>query len=225
MAIQKKLRVLIACEFSGIEREAFRARGHDAWSCDLIDTEQPSPYHIKDDVLNHLDDGWDIIVGHPPCTDLAVSGAKWFERKGIERQQRGVDFFMALWNAPVERIALENPISVISTFFRPPDQIIQPWEFGEEEQKTTCLWLKRLPFLRPTKIVKPRLVTLKNGDKMSARHYETFFLPKEQRGHERSRAFKGIAEAMADQWPTEQILLGQRTRRLVDVYNLRLSNN
>lgn len=180
------LRVLIGCEFSGIVRDAFLAKGHDAWSCDLIDTEVPGP-HIKGNLLDILDQDWDMAIFHPPCTHLAVSGSRWFKDKQIE-QQEALDFVFELLNARIPRIALENPISIISTHFRKPDQIIQPWMFGHGETKATCLWLKHLPKLVPTNIVEGREAKV---HKMP---------PGPDRWKNRSRTFKGIAEAMAAQW-------------------------
>ena len=184
----KKLRVLIACEFSGIVREAFKAKGHDAWSCDLLDTEIPGN-HIKGDVLEVLNDGWDMLCAFPPCTHLAVSGARWFEEKRKDgRQQQGIDFFMKLINAPINKIAVENPIGIMSTIYRKPDQIIQPWQFGHGETKATCLWLKNLPLLKPENIVSGREQRIW---KMS---------PGPDRAKERSRTFQGIAIALANQY-------------------------
>jgi hypothetical protein len=180
------MRVLIACEFSGIVREAFRLRGHDAWSCDLLATEIPGP-HIEGDVLKHLDKSWDLMIAHPPCTHLAVSGARWFKNK-IEEQGFALRFVMALRDAPIDRIAIENPISVLSTLWRKPDQIIQPWCFGHGETKATCLWLKNLPPLTPTKIVEGR----------KARVHREPLGP--DRWKNRSRTYQGIADAMAEQW-------------------------
>ena len=134
------MKVLIACEFSGIVRDAFIKRGHDAWSCDLLPTEVEGP-HIQGDVLNILNDGWDLIIAHPPCTHLATSGARWFKNKEKE-QKEALEFVSLLLNAPINKIALENPISIISSRIRKPDQIVQPWMFGHPEQKSTCLWLK-----------------------------------------------------------------------------------
>ncbi len=180
------MRILIACEFSGIVREAFRAKGWDAWSCDILATEI-SGKHIQDDVLKHLDEDWDMMIGHPPCTHLAVSGARWFKGKQKE-QKEAIEFFMKLVNADIKYIAAENPISIMSTKYRKPDQIIQPWQFGHGETKSTCLWLKNLPKLRPTNIV-------------SGREQRIWKLPPgENRWRERSRTFTGIAEAMANQW-------------------------
>jgi len=180
------MRILIACEFSGIERDAFAKRGHDAWSCDLLDTERPGQ-HIKGDVLDILDDGWDMMIAHPPCTYLAVSGARWFKHRQKE-QAEALKFVRTLLNADIQRIALENPVSVISTRIRKPDQIIQPWMFGHGETKATCLWLKNLPKLIPTNIV--------NG-RDNRVHREP---PSKNRWKNRSRTYTGIAEAMAEQW-------------------------
>jgi len=181
------LNVLVACEFSGIVREAFRKRGHNAWSCDLLLTEISSPYHIQDDVLNNLDENWDLMIAHPDCTHLAVSGARWFKNK-IEEQRGAIEFFMKLVNAPISKICVENPVSIMSTVYRKPDQIIQPWMFGHGETKATCLWLKNLPKLQPTKIVDGRVPRV---------HHEP---PSPDRWKNRSRTYQGIAEAMANQW-------------------------
>ena len=180
------MRVLVACEFSGAVREAFRARGHDAWSCDLLPTEVPGQ-HIVGDVLEVLGDGWDLMVAHPPCTHLAVSGARWWKDKQQE-QADALEFVRALMAAPIDRIALENPISKISSAIRKPDQIVQPWEFGHGETKATCLWLKGLPKLRPTDVVE--------GREPKVHH----MAPGPNRWRERSRTYAGIAKAMAQQW-------------------------
>ena len=202
------MKVLVACEFSGIVREAFRALGHDAWSCDLLPTEQPGP-HIQSDVLAILGDGWDLMVAHPPCTHLACSGARWFADK-LKEQGEAAAFFLALVGAPIPRIAVENPIGVMSTLYRKPDQIIQPWQFGNEAQKATCLWLKGLSKLVPTKIVDRGLIYVDpRGNKHGGVHtmrakraYSSLMLlPKtEDRWKIRSRTFPGIAAAMAAQW-------------------------
>jgi hypothetical protein len=181
------MRVLIACEFSGIVREAFIRKGHAAFSCDLLKTENPSINHITGDVKYYLKDGWDLMIAHPPCTHLAVSGARWFKDKQQE-QREAIDFFMALVNAPIPKICIENPISIMSTVYRKPDQIIQPWMFGHGETKATCLWLKGLPKLIPTEIVEGRTPRV---------YYES---PGKNRWKNRSRTLTGIAEAMADQW-------------------------
>ena len=194
------MKVLVACEYSGIVRDAFAAKGHDAWSCDILPTESPGN-HFQGDVLEHLDKGWDLMIAHPPCTHLAVSGARWFTegKKPWSLQEEALDFVTKLLNAPIDKIALENPVSVISTKIRKPNQIIQPFEYGHDVTKKTCLWLKNLPNLKPTKIVKPDIV-LVNGKKMSRMHYESFKLPSKERSKVRSKFYTGIAQAMADQW-------------------------
>jgi hypothetical protein len=183
------MRIVAGCEYSGRVREAFRRRGHDAWSCDILPSEDGSPFHIQADLLSILSHGWDMAVFFPPCTHLAVSGAAHFEAKRADgRQQDAIDFFMALAHAPIPRIAIENPVCIMSSVWREPDQIIQPWEFGHGETKATCLWLKGLPPLRPTNIVpgrEPRVWKMP---------------PSADRWKERSRTYEGIAEAMADQW-------------------------
>lgn len=183
---QIRKRVLVACEFSGIVREAFRGRGCDAWSCDLLDTDQAGN-HITGDVLEVLDGDWDLMIAHPPCTHLAVSGARWFKEKTKE-QADALEFVRTLMDAPIGKIAIENPISVISSKIRKPDQIIQPWQFGHGETKATCLWLKGLPKLEPTNIVEGR----------EARVHE--MPPGPDRWKKRSLTYQGIAEAMAQQW-------------------------
>jgi site-specific DNA-cytosine methylase len=181
------MRVLIACEFSGVVREAFRARGHDAWSCDLLPAEDGSDYHHQCDVEAITGNGWDLMIAHPPCTHLAVSGARWFRDKQAE-QVEALQFVLRLLDAPVPRIAIENPVSIISTRIREPDQIIQPWQFGHGETKASCLWLKNLPRLIPTDIEDGRTPRV---------HYAS---PGPDRWKERSRTLRGIASAMADQW-------------------------
>ena len=182
------MKVLIACEYSGRVREAFASRGHYAVSCDLLPTDMAG-LHYEGDVLDIINDGWDLMIAHPPCTHLAVSGARHFAAKIADgRQQEGIDFFMQMVNAPIDRIAVENPISIMSTKYRKPDQIIQPWQFGHGETKATCLWLKNLPLLVPTNIVDGREQRI---HKMP---------PSKDRWKLRSATFKGIAEAMAEQW-------------------------
>ena len=182
------LRVLIACEYSGVVRDAFRALGHDAMSCDLLPSERPGP-HYMGDVRDLLRDGWDLMIAHPPCTDLAVSGARHFAAKIADgRQARALDFVRELLAAPIPRIALENPVSVISSHVRRPDQVIQPWQFGHGETKATCLWLIDLPRLTPTDVV----------DGREARVHR--MPPSAGRWKERSRTYRGIAAAMAQQW-------------------------
>jgi len=180
------MRVLVACEFSGIVREAFKAQGHDAWSCDLLPTDIPGNHH-QCDVIPLLDWDWDLMIAHPPCTHLAVSGARWFKDK-LPEQAEALEFVQLLLDAPIPRIALENPISIISTRIRKPDQIIQPWQFGHGETKATCLWLKNLPLLKPTDIVEGR----------EARVHK--LPPGPDRWKLRSLTYPGIASAMATQW-------------------------
>jgi len=182
------MRVLVACEYSGTVREAFRARGHDAWSCDLLDTDVPGQ-HYKGDVRAILHSDWDLMIAHPPCDHLAVSGARWFKEKQADgRQQAALDFVALLMEARIPKIAIENPVSIISTHFRKPDQIIQPWQFGHGETKATCLWLKGLPLLKPTNIVEGREAKV---HKMG---------PSPDRWKLRSKTYQGIADAMAEQW-------------------------
>ena len=195
-----KLRVLVACEYSGIVRDAFIAAGHDAMSCDLLPTEKPGP-HCQGDVRNLIDkcpDVFDLMIAHPPCTHLAVSGARHFPAKIADgRQQAALDFVRLLMAAPIPRIAIENPVSIISSRIRKPDQVIQPWQFGHGETKTTCLWLKNLPRLIPAQIVSGREQRI---HKMP---------PGPDRWKERSRTYPGIAAAMADQWGREFEMYGE----------------
>lgn len=182
------MNVLVACEYSGRVRDAFRKRGHFAMSCDLLPTDIPGP-HYQGDVLSVLDWGWDLMIAHPPCTDLAVSGARYFAEKIADgRQQASIEFFMQLANAPIKRKAIENPICIMSRIWRKPDQIVQPWMFGHGETKATCLWLEELPKLTPTNIVSGREARI---HKMP---------PSADRGKKRSETYLGIADAMAEQW-------------------------
>jgi len=176
----------VACEFSGVVRDAFDALGHDAWSCDLLPSEKWG-HHIEGDVLAELDRGWDLMIAHPPCTHLAVSGARWFKDKKAE-QDAAIDFVWRLMLANIPRIAIENPISIISSRIRKPEQIVQPWQFGHPETKATCLWLKGLPKLQATQIVEGRTARV---------HREP---PSPERWKNRSRTLPGIAAAMAAQW-------------------------
>jgi len=180
------MRILIACEYSGTVRDAFINAGHDAISCDLLPSESPGP-HYQGDVTDILNDGFDMMIAHPPCTHLAVSGARWFHLKQQE-QAEALDFVRLLMNAPIPRIAIENPVSIISSRIRKPDQVIQPWQFGHGETKATCLWLKGLPKLTPTNIVEGREQRI---HKMP---------PSPDRWKLRSTTYKGIAAAMAQQW-------------------------
>ncbi len=184
------MNVLIGCEYSGAIRRAFRALGHSAWSCDLLAAEDGSPHHIQGDALMAARSRrWDLGIFHPPCTDLAVSGARWFaEKQSDGRQQASIKFFLDVARLPIDRMALEQPISIMSSIWRKPEQIIQPWQFGHGETKATCLWLKGLPHLVPTNIVPGREPRV---HRMS---------PSPDRWKERSRTLEGIASAMADQW-------------------------
>lgn len=190
------MRILVACEYSGIVREAFIKNGHEAVSCDLLPTDIPGP-HYQGDVRDILYDGWDMMIAFPPCTDLAVSGARHFKAKIADgRQQRALEFIKLLLDAPIKKIALENPVGVISTKIRKPDQIIQPWQFGHEAQKTTCLWLKNLLLLKPTNVVgKGEFITFTSGKK-----HPKWYSKLSGKGHERGKTFQGIANAMAEQW-------------------------
>jgi site-specific DNA-cytosine methylase len=180
------MRVLVACEYSGRVRDAFSARGHDAVSCDYLESETKGQ-HYQGDVFDIIKDDWDLMIAHPPCTHLAVSGARWWKDKK-EEQLDALEFVRQLLNAPIDKIALENPISKISTAIRKPDQIVQPWQFGHGETKATCLWLKGLPNLQSTMVVsgrEPRVHRMSPGP---------------DRWKERSRTYQGIADAMAEQW-------------------------
>ncbi len=197
----KPMRVLVACEYSGTVRDAFRRAGHDAMSCDLLPTEAPGP-HCQGDVRDVLDDGWDLMVAHPPCTYLSVSGMHWTTR-GLRDPQLTEDaltFVRLLLEAPVPRIALENPVSVISSRIRKPDQIVQPWMFGHDASKKTCLWLKGLPRLVPTAIVAPRIVNGRKRWGNQTNSGQNKLPPSEDRWKIRSATYQGIADAMADQW-------------------------
>lgn len=189
------MRVLVACEYSGIVRDAFIADGHDAVSCDILPTESPGP-HIQGDVLNVLGEGWDLMVAHPPCTHLSVSGARWFKsgHKDMSLRNEAIDFVIKLMMADIPHIAIENPVSVIASYIRPSDQVIQPWQFGHPECKSICLWLKNLPTLIPTNIVYDEMMKLP----VSVRN--RIWYMGSGHGKERSRFFEGIALAMADQW-------------------------
>jgi site-specific DNA-cytosine methylase len=186
------MKVLIACEYSGAVRDAFIRVGHDAMSCDLLPTDKPGP-HYQGDVFDIIRNGWDLMIAHPPCTHLSVSGARHFAAKRADgRQQAAVDFFMALANVEIPKIAIENPICIMSSHWRKPEQIIQPWQFGHGETKATCLWLKGLPNLKPTDIVSGRADRI---HKMP---------PSPDRWKMRSATYQGIANAMAEQWGYER---------------------
>lgn len=183
-------KILIACEYSGTVRDAFASKGWDAWSCDLLPSEKPGQHH-QCDVRKILDEGWDIMVAHPPCTHLAVSGARWFKDK-VREQAEALDFVRMLLSAPIPHIALENPVSVISSKIRKPDQVIQPWQHGHGETKATCLWLKNLPRLTPR---------LTPSNIVEGREQRIWKMPPSaDRWKIRSKTFQGIADAMAEQW-------------------------
>ena len=220
------MKILIACEFSGIVREAFRAKGHDAWSCDLLPSEIPSN-HIQDDVLDHLDEGWDMMIAHPPCTYLASSGLHWNKRI-LGREEKTHEAMLFVLNLmgegfvshDIPKIALENPIGRISSAYRQPDQIIQPWMFGHPESKATCLWIKNLPPLLPTNYAKFKKYRCKCGNVFDAelgkygccdypakpmwdnqtKSGQNKLPPSNHRAQDRSRTYRGIAQAMAEQW-------------------------
>jgi hypothetical protein len=190
------MRVLVACEYSGIVRDAFIKGGHDAMSCDLLPTDAPGP-HYQGNVFDVIDGCWDLMIAHPPCTDLAVSGAAWFKEKRMDgRQAASISFFMKLIKADIPMIAVENPVCIMSSLYRKPDQIIQPYMFGHMETKATCLWLKGLPALKPTDDVKLKTMALPEKERMRL-HY---LPPSTDRWKERSKTFQGIADAMANQW-------------------------
>lgn len=221
---RRDYKILVACEFSGTVRAAFRARGFDAWSCDLLPADDNDPHHIQTDALTLLGNGWHLLIAHPPCTDLAVSGARYFAQKRADgRQARALEFFRALADAPIKRRAIENPIGICSTQYRKPEQIIHPWQFGHAESKTTCLWLAGLPPLMPTKIMQqpyrcpcghsfeaalgkygcPNCA----GENVAAPCWENQtpsgqnkLPPSPDRWKLRAKTYQGIAEAMAQQW-------------------------
>ena len=192
------MRVLVGCEYSGIVRDAFAIRGHDAWSCDILDTESPGN-HIKGNVLDYLDMDWQLAILHPPCTHLSISGARWFTegKKPMHLREKALDFVQQLMNAPIDHICIENPVSVISSHIRQPDQTINPYQFGHPEYKRTCLWLKNLPLLKETNNVLEE--TKKLPDKIAKR----IWWLGAGKGKERSKFYTGIASAMAEQWGDE----------------------
>ena len=191
------MRVLIGCESSGTMRRAFRALGHDAWSCDVLPANDGDAHHIQDDVLAHLEESWDLAVFHPPCTHLSVSGARHHAAKREDgRQQAALDFAVKLWMAPIKHIALEQPVSVLASVLGPSHQTVQPWMFGHMEQKATCFWLKRLPPLQETCNVKAEMMKLSKQERERV-HYMP---PGPERWKARSKTFDGLAAAAADQW-------------------------
>lgn len=203
------MKVLVACEYSGVVRDAFIKRGHEAMSCDLLPTDMPGPHYQGSvfDLFETFDSGWDLMIAHPPCTYLTVTGNRWFKPEYADRypdrpQQRkdAIDFFMALANVNVPRIAIENPVCIMSSVWRKPNQIIQPWQFGDKAVKKTCLWLKNLPKLTPTKIVEPEYVTYKSSTKKSGFSRYPMAWAGQADWKLRAKTFQGIADAMADQW-------------------------
>lgn len=200
------MKILVACEESQAVTVELRKLGHEAYSCDIEPCSGGHPeWHLQQDVTPLLAERWDMIIAFPPCTHLAVSGARYFDKKKADgRQQQGIDFFMRFVHADCGKIAIENPIGIMSTRYRKPDQIIHPYEFGDAERKSTCLWLKGLCRLIPTNIVKPELHVCKNGVTDSRWHYLTYSLPPKERAKIRSKTFPGIARAMAEQWAGEK---------------------
>jgi hypothetical protein len=201
------MKVLIACEFSGIVRDAFKRMGHNAWSCDILPTEKEGQ-HIQGDVLEVLNDGWDIMIAHPPCTYLTVTANRWHKEEYKDRfptreqdREDAVKFFTTLANAPINKIAIENPVSIMSSRWRKPDQIIQPWQFGDRQIKKTCLWLTpNLPLLKPTNIVEPMYKEYKSSTKKSGKSKYPILWTGKADAKERSKTFQGFANAMAEQW-------------------------
>jgi len=192
------MRVLVGCEYSGIVRDAFAVRGHDAWSCDILDSESEGN-HIKGNVLDYLDMDWQLAVFHPPCTHLSVSGARWFTegKKPMKLREDALDFVQKLMDAPIDHICIENPVSVISSHIRQADQTINPYQFGHTEYKKTCLWLKNLPLLKETNNV------LKETEQLPDNISKRIWYLGSGKGHERSKFYTGIASAMAEQWGDE----------------------
>jgi len=190
------MRVLVACEYSGVVRDAFTRGGHDAMSCDLLPTDSPGQ-HYQGDIRDVINGCWDLMIAHPPCTHLSVSGAAHFKQKRIDgRQQSAISFFMMLAKSDIPMIAIENPVCIMSSLYRKPDQIIQPYMFGHKETKATCLWLKGLPLLAATNDVKSETMALPESERMRL-HY---LPPSINRWKERSKTFQGVADAMASQW-------------------------
>jgi hypothetical protein len=195
------VKVLVACEYSGTVRDAFLAKGHEAMSCDLLPTDVPGP-HYQGDVFDIINDGWDLMIAHPPCTYLSVSGMHWTKRglRDPKLTEDALSFVRSLLDAPIGKIALENPISIISSRIRKPDQIVNPWQFGHDASKKTCLWLKNLPLLHPTKIIEPRIVEGKKRWANQTNSGQNKLGPSKDRWKIRSETYKGIATAMAEQW-------------------------
>ena len=203
------MRVLVACEESQRVCIAFREKGHEAYSCDILECSGGHPeWHIQDNVLKHINENWDLIIAHPPCTYLTVAANKYYnvEKYGekaeerLKQRQKAIEFFMQFTELKCPKVCIENPIGVMSSFYCKPTQIIQPYQFGHSERKATCLWLKGLQPLKSTKIVEPDIIKLKSGKTDSRLHYETLKLPADERAKMRSKTFDGIALAMAEQW-------------------------
>ena len=199
------MRVLVACEYSGRVRESFRSLGHEAWSCDLLPSDDNSPFHIQGDVLLLLKDNWDLMLAFPPCTYLCSSGLHWNKRvEGREEKtEEALDFVRLLLNAPINKIALENPVGRIGTAIRKADQSIHPYMFGDDASKRTCLWLKNLPLLKPTHYVEPRMIDGKPRWSNQTDSGQNKLAPSKDRWKERSKTYQGIADAMALQWGTD----------------------
>jgi hypothetical protein len=210
------MRVLVACEFSQVVTQAFRNKGHEAFSCDILPTEGNPDWHIQGDVLDILNDGWDMMIAHPPCTYISYAGTRWWNEPGrCEKRIQALDFFRKLWEAPIEKICLENPMGCASPTIAKFSQIIQPYYFGDTESKRTCLWLKNLPLLKHTNgdtlfdkntHTKPKIYGFyKNGKKKGTPIYGNNYLKfSEDRGHIRSKFWPGIAAAMATQWSEDK---------------------
>lgn len=200
------MKILIACEYSGIVRDAFKDKGHDVWSCDILPTDKEGQ-HIQDDILKHLDDGWDMMIAHPPCTYLTVTGNKWFKPEfkdrfptRIQDREDAIEFFLKLANANIPKICIENPVGIMSSVYQKPTQYVHPYYFGDKHSKKTGLWLKNLPKLKSTNIVEPEFYIYKDGRKDPLWHVETMKLPPLERMKARSKTFQGVADAMAEQW-------------------------
>jgi hypothetical protein len=207
MTTENKMKVLVACEYSGTVRDAFAAKGHYAVSCDLLPTDQPNGHHYQGSVFDIIDNGWDLMIGHPPCTYLTVTGNKWFKPEFKDRfpdrhkhREEALQFFIKLFSCNIPKVCLENPVGYVSTAFRKPTQYVQPYEFGDPHSKKTGLWLKGLPPLIQTKLMQPVFHTYKDGRKDPIWHYETMKLKPLERMKARSKTFQGIADAMAEQW-------------------------
>lgn len=197
------MRVLVACEYSGLVREAFNAKGHDAWSCDLLPTDIPSEKHIQGDCIPVLTQGWDLIIAHPPCTYLSYAATQYWNRPGrAELRKQALDFFLRCYNAPCGRVAVENPVGYQNTVFRKPDQIFHPYHFGDAFKKRTCLWLRGLPKLiyLPDAKEPPPIAFYKTGKSKGKPIHWCEYAKGFDGGHERSKTFPGVAKAMAEQW-------------------------